>query len=187
MSEKIRHIESDSPEHEAAQNSEIQPKSAEKIQESKNETLSIEKTRERVREIQNTTAASSQKSQQEDTSSSRVFLPSLESAAETLAKTLGAIRRNLTPSEKSFSKVMHNPIVNTVTEATAKTLARPYAILSGGIVACTGSAIYMYYTRHLGYRYNFFVPVLLFFAGLIAGIAVEVLYKTSQLRRKRRS
>jgi hypothetical protein len=187
MSERLRHIESDFPEPEVTDASEVQPQSAEKSQDAKHETIDIDKTRERIEEIQNQTGSSSKTSPPEDTPSSRAFLPSLESATETLAKTLVAIRRNLTPSEKRFSKAIHDPIIETISEATAKTLARPYAILSGGVVACAGSSLYMYYTRHLRYRYNYFVPILLFFAGLIAGAAVEVLYKTYQHRRKRRS
>lgn len=187
MSEKLSHTESNLHEQDIEQNSEAQPQSEEKIQDVKNETLDIEKSREQIREIHKPTAGSAQKSPSEDNTPSRSLLPSFESATETLAKTMGAIRRNLSPQDKRFSKVIHSPIVNSVSEATAKTLARPYAILSGGIVACAGSVLYIYYSRHLGYHYNFFVPVLLFFSGLVAGITVEILLKTFHHKQKRRS
>ena len=107
----------------------------------------------------------------------RVPLASLEPVVETITKTLTSIRQNLSPSQKKFSKVIHNPVISNVSEFTAKTLARPYAILAGGVVAVIGSGVYLYYTRHLGYQYNYFVPILLFGAGLAAGIAVELFYK----------
>jgi hypothetical protein len=107
----------------------------------------------------------------------RVPLHKLEPVVDTVAKTWGSIRQNLSPTQKTFSKVIHNPVVRNVSEFTAKTLARPYAILSGGVVAVVGSAIYLYFTRHLSYKYNFFVPILLFLAGLAVGIIVEMVYK----------
>ena len=107
----------------------------------------------------------------------RVPLQSLEPVVETISKTWTSIRQNLSPSQKTFSKVIHNPVISSVSEFTAKTLARPYAILAGSVVAVIGSAVYLYLTKHYGYQYNYFVPILLFVGGLAAGIAVELFYK----------
>src|SRR5579862_4027775 len=63
----------------------------------------------------------------------RVPLPDLQPVVNALAKTWTSIRQNLSPSERAYSKVIHNKIVSTVSEFTAKTLARPYAILAGGV------------------------------------------------------
>lgn len=115
----------------------------------------------------------------------RVPLQRLEPVVDSLAKTWGAIRQNLSPSEKVFSKVIHNPVIENISEFTAKTLARPYAILSGGIIAMIGSAIYLYYTRHLGYQYNYFIPILLFTAGLAVGLLVEMFYKVLTVGRRK--
>lgn len=177
MSERLKHIETGPTENEHLHSNEVLPPSAEKREDAKSETVDIDKTREQIREIHQLSPGSSKKSL-EDTESDAS--PKLVSVTETLAKTLSAVRHQLTPSEKSFSKVIHNPIISKVSEVTAKTLARPYAILSGSLIACIGSAFYIYYTRHLGYRYNYFVPILLFFAGLIVSIAVEILYKFTQ-------
>lgn len=186
MSERLKHGESSPIENKPTQAHQEQQPSAEKNPDTRIEKLDLEKARERVHEIHRPKSGPSQKSHRRDTAKMHVPLPSLEPVADKLAKKLGTIRQNLSPSEKSFSKVIHSPVVSAVSEATAKTLARPYAILSGGIVASIGSALYLYYTRHLGYQYNFFVPILLFFAGLVAGIAVELLYKFVQPSQKRR-
>lgn len=183
MSEKLKKFES---EQDPRNNEADQPK-VEKINESRKEELDkeeldVEKSREVITELHNQASHSGHASQPQ----SQQNIPTLVSAAEVLNKSLGVIRHRLTPSEKRLSKIIHNPIINNVSEITANTLARPYAILSGGIVAVIGSIYYMYYTQHLGYKYNYFVSIFLFAVGLIIGIAVELLYKFTLGRRKSR-
>lgn len=182
MSEKLKKSESEHHQNETFQNHEAEQPRAEKIGETPKETLDVEKTRELIDEIQKPSAHLGHVDRPEP----GPIMPNLASAAEVLNKSLGVIRHRLRPSEKRFSKIIHSPIINNVSEIAANTLARPYAILSGGIVAVIGSIYYMYYTHHLGYKYNYFVPILLFAIGLIIGIIVELLYKFTLRRRKSR-
>ena len=185
MSERLpRNIEQDVQAHEASPTPEQEPKHAEKKTDIKSETLNIEKTRERIGEIHKPKADQLDESAQSASKIINVPLPDLAPIIDTITKTWSSIRRNLSPSERRYSKIIHNPVVSSISEFTAKTLARPYAILSGGIVALIGSGLYMYYTRHLGYKYNFFVPILLFLSGLVVGIAVELIYKFTYGHRK---
>jgi len=187
MSERLGQFETAPSEHEDSQNHETQSQSVEKEQVIKNETIDLEKSRERIKELHKPTSGSSRHVDEDDASKTRQLHPRIVSATENLSNSLSMIRRNLTPSQERFSKVIHNPIVSNISEATAKTLARPYAILTGGVVAFAGSVLYMFYSRHLGYRYNFFVPVLLFMTGLAVGTTVEILYKTLFHRRKQKN
>lgn len=184
MSEKIRSTEHNVQTGETPSEHETQPKQAEHIKDDINEKIDVKKTRELIDEIHQTSGSRDEPDNSDDTSL-RVPLPDFQALADAAAKTWRAIRHNLTPSEKRFSKVIHNTIVRNVSDFTARTLARPYAILTGGITALIGSAIYLYITRHLGFHYNFFVPIFLFAGGLGVGILAEILYLTAISRRQK--
>ena len=190
MSERLKNIEADPNQYEDSQEAEVKPVPAELNKETKSEALQVDKAREvrelreRVNEIQESPVEQPAAQSRSDDNSPQVRIPSLEPLTDRVTKTFTAIRTNLTPSQARFSKVIHNSVVSSVSEATARTLARPYAILAGSLVAFLGSGVYMYYSRHLGYKYNFFVPILLFFLGLIAGLIVEFIYKLIHGHRK---
>jgi len=86
------------------------------------------------------------------------------------------IRHNLSTTSKSFSKFIHRPFVDGVSEFTGKTIVRPTAILFAGIFMFVGSSVYLYATYHTNARYNIFVAFFLFFGGFVAGIIVELFY-----------
>lgn len=178
MSERLKNFEQDdSPREESSPHHEVHKPAVEKDV-SKHEKLDVEKSREHVERVMK----SSHEQNKDDphklgSSAADSPPPAFEPPAVVLRKTLKAIRQNLTPSERTFSKFIHSPVIYNVSELTSKTLARPYAILSGGIVAIIGSAGYLYYSKHLGYKYNYFVPLLLFAVGLVAGVIVELTYK----------
>lgn len=178
MSEKLGNIEN---RHEAQENAhevpaapEARPEQVDRQAETRAKQHHVEQARKAIEQAHESSADEPSRA---GTRTVRVPLHKIEPVIETVAKTWSSIRQNLSPSQKTFSKVIHNPVVSSVSEFTAKTLARPYAILAGGAVAVVGSAAYLYFTRHLGYKYNFFVPMLLFLAGLAAGIIVEMVYK----------
>lgn len=180
MSEQLGNFENNHERHEAETTHEVA-----KAPEAKHEQVDhqaearakkheVEQAR---KEIEKAHETANSEPAQAGTRAVHVPLHKLEPIVQTVAQTWSSIRQNLSPTQKTFSKVIHNPVVSSVSEFTAKTLARPYAILAGGVVAVAGSAVYLYYTRHLGYTYNFFVPIMLFIGGLVAGIIVEMLYK----------
>ncbi len=88
------------------------------------------------------------------------------------------VRRQLTPGQRSFSKVIHQPVVDAVSEATAKTIGRPSGILGGGLLALAGTTAYYYITKHYGYDYNYGVFLLLVAAGFVVGWLAEFLLRT---------
>jgi ABC-type nickel/cobalt efflux system permease component RcnA len=95
-------------------------------------------------------------------------------------KTLSHVRQQLPQHERTFSKVIHQPVIERVSEIGAKTVARPSAILSGGICALIGSSIVFYMAKHYGFRYNFFVFILLLGIGFALGLFIELLWKGSK-------
>lgn len=82
-------------------------------------------------------------------------------------------QRQLGPVSRSFSKVIHQPIIESTSEVAAKTIARPSGVLSGGITAFLGSSLFLWISRHYGYEYNFLLFFLFFIGGFFLGLLIE--------------
>lgn len=105
-----------------------------------------------------------------------VHPPNKELKRIALTNYLSEIRSNLSGTSKSFSKFIHKPSVDAISEFSGKTIVRPTAILFGGMFMFLGSALYLYATYHTNAKYNFFVAIFLFIGGFIAGIIIELFY-----------
>ncbi len=88
-------------------------------------------------------------------------------------RTMNKIRNDLNPVERRFSKVIHNPVIETISEASGKTIARPSAIIGGGLLSLVGSSAVLYMSKHYGFSYNTFTFFGLFAIGFLAGILIE--------------
>lgn len=93
----------------------------------------------------------------------------------TLKRELNQIQRKLPAPQRALSKIVHQPVIRAVSEASSKTIGRPSGLLGGGIVALLGTSGYLYLARHLGFEYNSFVFVALFTGGFIIGLFLELL------------
>lgn len=89
-------------------------------------------------------------------------------------RTLHRMQRKLPAPSRAFSKVIHNPVVETVSDVTGKTVARPSGVLAGGIFAFLGSSLFLYITKHYGYEYNYLLFALFFVGGFFVGLLVEL-------------
>ncbi len=91
-------------------------------------------------------------------------------------QTMAAVRHRLPRRLRSFSKLVHNPAVEAVSNASAKTVARPSGLLGGGIGAFAGSAFLLYVSKAYGFSsYNYGLFLMLFAGGFVAGLAIELL------------
>jgi hypothetical protein len=99
-------------------------------------------------------------------------------------KTLRHIQHQLPKSERTFSKLIHQPVVEKLSDVGAKTVARPSGILSGGICALIGSSLVFYMSKHYGFRYNFFVFILLLVLGFGLGLVIELFWSGTKKLRK---
>lgn len=88
-------------------------------------------------------------------------------------KTLHHIQRQLPRTQRAFSKFIHRPAVEVVSEVSAKTVARPSGLLGGGLCALLGSSTLVWMSRHYGFYYNFFVFIGLVLAGFALGVLIE--------------
>lgn len=108
-----------------------------------------------------------------------------ELKAITLRRELGQIRRRLSPVERGFSRVIHQPAVRILSETTGKTLSRPSGLLGGGVAALIGTSIYLYLAKHVGFAYNYGVFLLLFVGGFGLGLLLELTVSLAVTRRRK--
>jgi hypothetical protein len=93
----------------------------------------------------------------------------------TLRRELQQIRRKESAPQRALSRIIHQPVIRAVSEATGKTISRPSGLLGGGLVALIGTSGYLYYAKHMGFQYNYFVFTALFVGGFAIGLVLELL------------
>lgn len=95
----------------------------------------------------------------------------------TFRKEIKHIRRNLSKADRIGSKIIHQPVIKSVSEVSAKTITRPSGLLGGGIMAFLGTSAYLYLTKHIGLKYNYSIFLFLLVAGFIVGLIIEALVR----------
>ncbi len=108
---------------------------------------------------------------------------SRELKAQTFQRTMTRIRKALPLHERTLSRVIHQPVVDAVSRAGAKTVARPSGLLGGSIVAFIGSSAFLWAAKRYGFAYNYLLFFLLFIGGFAIGMTIELVWFS--LRRKR--
>jgi hypothetical protein len=97
---------------------------------------------------------------------------------------LEQIRSRLSLPEKVLSHVVHQPIVDKVSEVGSKTVARPVSLLSAGFVALLGSSLTLFLARKYGFRYNLTLFFALFLAGYLLGLIFEAIRYITKTKRR---
>ncbi len=96
-------------------------------------------------------------------------------------RTIARVRKKENFIERPFSKVIHNPVVDKVSEATGKTVARPSSMLGGAFFAMIGTSALLWIAKHYGYEYSYFAVIGLFLLGMIVGVALEIILKSGKV------
>jgi hypothetical protein len=104
-------------------------------------------------------------------------LPDRAGKQQALRTYLGQVRYHLSGPDQAFSKFVHNPTINSLSEAAGKTIIRPSGILTGGVFTLIGSGYYYFATKSTGYSYSFTIALLLFIGGFVVGVAAEIIYR----------
>lgn len=95
-------------------------------------------------------------------------------------KSMQNIQSKHSPIGRGFSRFIHQPAVDALSEAGAKSIARPSALLGGGLCALIGSIILLIISKVYGFEYSYFVYIGLFGVGYLGGIIVEFARKLSR-------
>jgi len=99
-------------------------------------------------------------------------------------RTLSSIQSRLKGPEKGFSKLIHKPTIEKLSNFGSQTVARPSGILGGGVCALIGSSLLVYLSKHYGFEYNYLVFVILFIAGYLVGSLLEIVVRLLFRHRK---
>lgn len=97
------------------------------------------------------------------------------------------VQKQLPRPDRAFSKVIHQPVVEAVSNVAEGTIARPSGLLFAGLCSAVSSIAILYICRHYGYEYNFAIGLFFLAVGFVAGILLEGLYKMSRRLFIRRS
>lgn len=88
-------------------------------------------------------------------------------------KTLKSIQKDMTPAEKTFSKVIHNPVVEKTSEVAGSTVARPAALLAGSISSLILTSIVYVIARQYGYALSGGEWIATFILGWAIGLIID--------------
>ncbi len=88
-------------------------------------------------------------------------------------KQLKTLQAELPPTQRAFSKVIHNPIVEKTSEVVGSTVARPNAILAGAVVAFFAVLTVYLIAKHFGYVLSGFETIGAFIVGWVLGILYD--------------
>ncbi len=98
---------------------------------------------------------------------------------------LKLIREKLTSGQRLFSKGVHQPTIQRVSDASARTITRPIGLLGGGVLAFCGSLIYLLFSKYVGLKYNYLIFVMLFVLGYLLATAIEFALKATRTTKER--
>ncbi len=101
------------------------------------------------------------------------------------AQTLASVQRKLTPLSRSFSRVIHTPIVEKTSEALENTVARPSVIFGATWTALIVGGIFYFTARMYGYALSGSELLFSFVVGAVLGLVLEGVWRVLSRRRVR--
>lgn len=87
--------------------------------------------------------------------------------------TMKEVRDQLSPGNRAFSKIIHQPTVEKMSDAVGNTIARPNAILTGSIFAFLLTATIYLVARFNGYPLSGSETIASFVLGWLIGLLVD--------------
>jgi hypothetical protein len=93
--------------------------------------------------------------------------------AMTTQRALQRVRKNMSTLDRAASVIIHTKPLRVLSDTTSRTVARPFPLLFGGLLAFIGTTGYLLFARHIGVEYNYLVWAVLFLAGFGIGLAID--------------
>lgn len=98
------------------------------------------------------------------------------------SRTMVRVRKRLSAPSRLLSRAVHSKVLERPSELASTTIARPSSMLGGAFIAAIGTSLLLWITKRYGYEYNYLAIVLLFAAGMILGLGVELAVKRLKKR-----
>lgn len=103
----------------------------------------------------------------------RSYLLSKHDREVSFKKQMDGIQDDLSPSEKTFSKFIHHRTIESISDWSAATIARPNALLGASIAAFISvTAVYLL-AKYIGFRLSGFEIILAFIIGWFIGMLYD--------------
>jgi len=88
-------------------------------------------------------------------------------------KTMVSIQSEMSAPSRTFSKVIHNPVIEKTSEVVGSTVARPNALLAGSTVAFITVAVLYIVAKQYGYVLSGFESIGAFILGWLIGVSFD--------------
>ena len=185
MSERITHHEH---EQSAENSAEHAKKSQELLNHAKHEAHKSEKESSHIEDLRSqiekhAKTKDEQESQRKDSEPevANTYWFSQEYRTVAYKQLLSKTRTHLSRPQKAVSRLIHQPTIEKYSEIGSKTVARPSGVLSGSILSfITSLAVYLVSKRN-GYDMTYTIFIISFIGGFIAGVVIELAYRSVRL------
>ncbi len=97
-------------------------------------------------------------------------------------QTLASVQRQLAPVSRTFSKVIHNPVVEKTSEALEKTVARPSVTVGATWTALIVGGVFYFTARNFGYNLSGSELLFSFMVGAVLGLVLEAFWRAYKRR-----
>jgi preprotein translocase subunit SecF len=92
---------------------------------------------------------------------------------QSFTTTMREVRSQMSPANRTFSKIIHQPAVEKVSDTIGSTIARPNAILSGSLCAFILTAAFYLIARFNGYPLSGSEAIASFALGWLIGLIID--------------
>lgn len=92
---------------------------------------------------------------------------------DSYATTMKQIQSEMNSSSRTFSKFIHNPSVEKLSDAVGASVARPNAVLAGSMAATFLTLFVFLVAKQYGYRLSGFETIGTFFVGWLLGLIYD--------------
>lgn len=93
--------------------------------------------------------------------------------ARTYQQTMAHVRAHMSKPAQAFSKIIHQPTVEKVSDSVGGSVARPNAIVAGSLTALVTISIVYLIARHYGYQLSGFETIGAFVIGWVVGLIYD--------------
>jgi hypothetical protein len=88
-----------------------------------------------------------------------------------------SVRMGLSKPDRIHSHIAHHSSVEWLLELIDLLIVKPLPIICGAVVGLLASGISVYYSKHLGYSYNYLLFFEFFAAGYVIEYAIELIVR----------